>query len=95
MNKHTESYEVFKKNMLEGRPGLRALYAKSQAKHDMICKIIDARIAKKMTQLQLAEKVGTKQAVISRFEGGSSNPSYDFLTKIAGAVGKTLRFDLA
>jgi transcriptional regulator with XRE-family HTH domain len=48
-----------------------------------------------MTQAQLAEKVGTKQAVISRFEGGSTNPSYDFLTKIAGAVGKTLRFDLA
>jgi transcriptional regulator with XRE-family HTH domain len=81
--------------MLEGRPGLRALYAKSQAKHDMICKVIDARMAKKMTQAQLAEKVGTKQAVISRFEGGSTNPSYDFLTKIAGAVGKTLRFGLA
>jgi DNA-binding XRE family transcriptional regulator len=95
MNKHTESYEVFKKNMLEGRPGLRALYAKSQAKHDLICKVIDARLEKKMTQSQLAEKIGTKQAVISRFEGGSSNPSFDFMAKIATAVGKTLRFDLA
>ena len=95
MNKNTESYESFKKKMLSSRPGLRALYAKSQTKHDMICKMIDARLAKKMTQSQLAEKIGTKQAVISRFEGGSSNPSYEFLTKIAAAVGKTLRFDLA
>lgn len=95
MKNKTESYEKFKKRMLEGRPGLRALYAKSQAKQDMICKMIDARLAKKMTQSKLAEKVGTKQAVISRFEGGSSNPSFDFMSKIAVAVGKTLRFDLA
>lgn len=95
MKTHTESCEKFKKKMLEGRPGLRALYAKSQAKHDIICKMIDARIAKKMTQSQLAKKIGTKQAVISRFEGGSSNPSFDFMSKIATAVGKTLRFDLA
>lgn len=95
MNAHTESYEKFKKKALAGRPGLRAMYAASQPKFDMICKMIDARLAKKMTQSELAAKVGTKQAVISRFEGGSTNPSFDFMSKIAGAVGKTLRFDLA
>lgn len=94
MNMHTESYEKFKKKALAGRPGLRAMYAASQPKFDMICKMIDARLAKKMTQSQLAKKIGTKQAVISRFEGGASNPSFDFMSKIAVAVGKTLRFDL-
>lgn len=95
MKKHTESYLKFKKKALAGRPGLRAMYAASQPKFDLVCKMIDARLAKKMTQSQLAGKVGTKQAVISRFEGGSSNPSFDFMSRIAVAVGKTLRFDLA
>lgn len=95
MKARVESYDLFKKRALKKRPGFRALYEKSQPKFDMICKMIDARLAKKMTQSQLAAKVGTKQAVISRFEGGSSNPSFDFMSKIAVAVGKTLRFDLA
>ena len=90
-----ESYDSFKNKALAGRPGLRALYAASQPKFDLICKMIDARLAKKMTQSQLAKKMGTKQAVISRFEGGSTNPSFEFLSKIATAVGKTIRFDLA
>jgi ribosome-binding protein aMBF1 (putative translation factor) len=93
MKKNMESYEAFKKRALAGRPGLRAIYAQSQPKYDMICQMIDARLAKKMSQSQLAAKIGTKQAVISRFEGGSSNPSFDFLSKMAAAVGKSLRVD--
>ena len=95
MKARVDSYDSFKRRALKNRPGFRALYAQSQPKFDMICKMIDARLAKKMTQSELAAKVGTKQAVISRFEGGSTNPSFDFMSKIAGAVGKTLRFDLA
>ncbi len=95
MKPRVDSYDSFKKRTLKSRPGFRALYAQSQPKFDMVCKMIDARLAKKMTQSKLAEKIGTKQAVISRFEGGSSNPSFDFMSKIAVAVGKTLRFDLA
>lgn len=90
-----QSYEDYKKKALAGRPGLRALYAKSQVKHDMICKVIDARLAKKMTQGQLAKKVLTKQSVISRFESGQSNPSYEFLQKVADAVGKSLFIEIS
>lgn len=93
MKARVESYDSFKRKALRDRPGFRDLYVKSQPKFDMICKMIDARLAKKMTQSQLAEKIGTKQAVISRFEGGSSNPSFAFLSKMAEAVGKSLRVD--
>ena len=95
MKARVDSFDSFKRKALRNRPGFRAVYAKSQPKFDMICKMIDARLAKKMTQSQLAKKMGTKQAVISRFEGGSTNPSFEFLSKIASAVGKTIRFDLA
>ncbi len=94
MNTHTESYSKFKKKLLAGRPGFRAIYAASQPKFELVCKMIDARLAKNMTQGQLAKKLKTKQAVISRFESGQSNFSYDFLTKIANAVDKKIIFDL-
>lgn len=90
-----QSYRDYKKKTLEGRPGLRALYAESALKQELICKMIDARITKGMTQSDLAVKVGTKQAVISRFESGQSNPTFTFLSKLANAMDRTIVFDIA
>ena len=45
-----------------------------------------ARIDKKMTQEELALKVGTKQSNIARFESGRANPSFKFIQKIARAL---------
>jgi DNA-binding XRE family transcriptional regulator len=42
-------------------------------------------------QKELAEKVGTKQSAISRLENGSYNPSIEFLSKIAHALGKEIQ----
>ena len=47
-----------------------------------------------MTQRQLAEKMGTAQANISRFESGTYNPSLAFLQKMADSLGKTLNISL-
>lgn len=44
--------------------------------------IIDGRIAKGWTQADLAERVGTKQANISRIECGVGNPTLSLLEKI-------------
>jgi len=41
------------------------------------------RIAKGMTQLQLAEAILTKQANISLLEKGKLNPSVEYLEKVA------------
>lgn len=94
MKIQNESYNQFKKTLLAGRPGLRAIYAKSQAKYDLVCKMIDARLDKGLTQAQLARKIGTKQAVISRFESGVANPTYEFLQNMARALDRKLLIDL-
>lgn len=52
--------------------------------------ILDQRIKNGLTQKQLAEKVGTKQSAISRFEGGESNPRLNFLKKLVKALGLKL-----
>lgn len=89
-----QSYRKFKQEMLTGRPGLRASYAKSEAKHTLVCKAIDARLAMGITQIELAKKMGTKQAVISRFESGVANPTYEFLVKLATSLDRKLTINL-
>lgn len=77
--------EQVKQQMLRDKPGFREAYKKSQAEFDLTCSIIDARLAKGITQQKLAEKIGTKQAVISRVEGGA-NTSLTFLRRMADAL---------
>ena len=48
--------------------------------------ILRLRIEKGWSQAELAERAGTKQANISRLESGLSNPSVNFLQKVAKAL---------
>jgi transcriptional regulator with XRE-family HTH domain len=48
--------------------------------------MIGARLKKKMTQEDLAKKVGTGQAVISRLEGMNASPSLSLLKRVASAL---------
>ncbi len=47
--------------------------------------ILDLRMRKGWSQKELAEKIGTKQANISKIEAAISNPSLKFINKIAKA----------
>lgn len=47
-----------------------------------------ARVLKGMTQLQLAEKVGTREIEISRIETGRANPDGETKQRIADALQK-------
>jgi DNA-binding XRE family transcriptional regulator len=62
----------------------------NEAEYKIIEEIIMARREKNLTQRDLADLIGTKQSNISRLESGNYNPSLDFLSKIALAVGKEL-----
>ena len=53
---------------------------------DIADEILRLRIEKGWSQAELAERAGTKQANISRLESGLSNPSINFLQKIAKAL---------
>lgn len=85
-----ETYKQFKKRLLKN-PEIRRHYEELQPEFDLACALIEKRIQKKMTQAQLAKKVGTKQSAISRLESGSSNPSFNFLRKVAKALGAKLK----
>ena len=50
--------------------------------------LIRARLDRNLTQAQLAEKTGMKQAAIARLESGESNPSYKTLSRVAKVLDK-------
>lgn len=67
-------------------PEYRLEYEKLEPEFQIARQIIGARIKQKMTQKELAEKIGTGQAVISRLEGMNAKPSISLLTRVAQAL---------
>lgn len=67
-------------------PVVKKHYDALEPEYALIRSILDKRLKKKMSQAQLAKKVGTRQSAISRLESGESNPSFKFLQKVARAL---------
>jgi transcriptional regulator with XRE-family HTH domain len=75
-------------------PAVRQEYDELRPQFDVAVQALRLRLEAGMTQAQLAEKMGTKQSVISRFERGESSPSTRFLQRLARALGTELRVSL-
>ena len=78
-------FEEVKRRLLKD-PETRREYDALEAEYQLARSIIGRRIAKRMTQAQLATKAGTKQPVISRLESGNSKPSLALLQRVAEAL---------
>ncbi len=61
---------------------------------DLSDDLLRERLKKGWTQSELARRAGTKQSNISRLEAGLSNPTYNFLKKIADALEVELKISL-
>lgn len=87
-------FKEYKAKMFAERPGVKEGYDALAPQYEIIRAEIESRRAIGMTQKQLAEKTGTAQANISRFESGTYNPSLAFLQKMADSLGKILKISL-
>lgn len=67
-------------------PAIRAAYDALEPAYQ----IARLRIEHGLTQAQLAELVGAKQPSIARLERGQTQPSVEFLSRIATALGMRL-----
>lgn len=54
---------------------------------NIILESVLTRAAKNLSQKDLAEKMNTKQSVISRFENMGRLPSYDFFARLSLSIG--------
>ena len=71
-------------------PKFRKEWEKTELEYQLACQLIEKRLAKKMLQRSLAKKVKTTQAILSRIETMSANPSLSLLKRIAQALNSKL-----
>jgi predicted transcriptional regulator len=86
-------YKDVKKRFLAD-PEFRKEYEALGPEFELIESIIKRRAELEMTQKELADKLGTGQAVISRLESGNANPTLASLAEIAEALDADLRIEL-
>jgi len=55
--------------------------------------ILQLRKKSKMTQAELAKKIGTKQSNVARMEAGNQNFSIEILQRVASVLGKNLKVE--
>ncbi|MDR6632703.1 HTH-type transcriptional regulator/antitoxin HipB [Phyllobacterium sp. 1468] len=75
-------------------PAFRKAYDKISPEMEIAFAIAEARHRAKLTQAQLAYKIGSSQAMVARWERGTTMPSTKSLTKVAQATGSRLRVQL-
>jgi ribosome-binding protein aMBF1 (putative translation factor) len=91
--KNVRSYRDVKKRFLED-PEFRKEYEALESEFELIESIIRRRAELEMSQEELAAKVGTGQAAISRLESGNANPTLGSLVEIAKALDADLHIEL-
>jgi DNA-binding transcriptional regulator YiaG len=75
------------------RAKVRAAYNALEDEFALAAALIDARAKAKLTQSELARRMGTTQSVIARLESGRTMPSGATLVRFARAVRRTLRVE--
>lgn len=75
-------------------PEFKKEWEDSEAEYQLSCRLIEARLKNNLSQRELAKKVGTSQAAISRIEGMNGNPSLSLLKRIADALNTKLQISL-
>lgn len=83
------SYSDLRKKWMKD-PAFKKAYDDLEPEYVIIRAILKKRIESKMSQKDLAKKLGTKQSAISRLESGTYNPTLSFLKKLSTALGGKL-----
>ena len=79
------SFEDWEAELLKD-PEFRRESNRLEPQFQIARQMIDARIKQNITQKELAKKVKTGQAVISRLEGMNGKPSISLLERVARAL---------
>ncbi|MBI2329914.1 helix-turn-helix transcriptional regulator [Candidatus Daviesbacteria bacterium] len=87
MKKRPEAipWEQVKKELFRD-PKVKKAYEDLQPEFAIIQALIDARVKKKISQEDLAKRMGTGQAVISRLENANASPSLSLIKRLANAL---------
>jgi transcriptional regulator with XRE-family HTH domain len=86
----TISLRTLKRRWLK-EPGFKEGYDALADEYAIAGALIEARKRAKLSQAQVAKKMGTSQSTIARLESGSAKPSFSTLERFAKATGMRVR----
>ncbi len=84
-----KTFKQFEEEFLKN-PARKKAYDSLEVEFKIHSALVKARIEKKLTQKQLASKLGIAQSALARFESGRTNPTLSFLQKVASGLGLRL-----
>ena len=79
------THAQFRKKLL-AKPGVKRAYEELQPEFAIVRAIVEARAKKNISQEELAKRMGTGQAVISRLESANASPSLSLIKRLAEAL---------
>jgi predicted transcriptional regulator len=89
----TIPFEVFKARML-ANPEVKREYDALEQEFAIASELIRARARAGLSQVELAERMGTSQSAIARLESGRTLPSAKTLLRFAEATGSKVELRL-
>ena len=97
MNKNKKQYKAidFQDVLAEELkdPKFKKYYDEHGKQLEIAYQILQLRKKEKMSQAELAKKIGTKQSNIARMETGQQNFTTETLRRIASALGRELKVE--
>jgi DNA-binding XRE family transcriptional regulator len=88
------SFDAFKKRMLKD-PKVKTAYDALEEEFALASELIGARAHAKLSQEEVARRMGTSQSAVARMESGRTLPSTTSLVKYAKAVGHKVQIKLS
>lgn len=83
--KKLTTWNTYEKRLLKDKK-FKKTAEQLEPEYQLVRSLIELRLRKRLSQKDLAEKIGTKQPVISRLETMGSKPSFSLLEKISKAL---------
>jgi ribosome-binding protein aMBF1 (putative translation factor) len=75
-------------------PEYRAEWERTHIAHEVAMRVISYRVEHKLTQTELARKLGMRQPHIARLEAGEHEPSFATLSRLARVLGLEFHIDI-
>jgi len=75
-------------------PGFKEGYDALEEEFSLASMLIEARTRARLSQAELAKRMGTSQSTIARLESGTAKPSLSTLERFAQATGTRVRVSI-
>ena len=89
----TVSFEELTEHLMS-KPEFRKIWEAQRPAFELRAALVDARIKGEITQAEIAKRAGTTQSAIARLESGRTEPTLEFMQRVARALGKEFKIEL-